>query len=880
MFRIQSIVAGIRALFRKKQVEREMDEELRGYLDAAVKDKMHSGMSYEQALRAARVEMGSIEAVKEEIRSAGWESILETIWQDLRFGLRVFRRNPGFTAVAALTLALGIGGTVVVFSLLDAVLVRPLPYPHSERLFRLFPLEGERKRGVEQATYPDFRDWQRQTRTFESLAAYDGVSLNLTGTAEPERLEASAITPGFFATLGVSPVLGREFRSDDAESVAILSYTLWQRRFGRDSGIIGKSIHLEGRQYTVVGVLPPQVRFRSYPLATPVSEIFVPVVPNPARNWHYVRVLGRLAPDVSKEQALAEMNGIAARLTRAYPESQARGIAFEPLAQYVVSDASQTAWLLLGAVAFVLLIACVNVANLLLSQGAAREREMAIRAAVGASRGRILRQRLTESLLLAGSGGALGVALAYWVIPLVGRIAPPFSSLFSRLEDANLELNWTVLVFSALLSVLSSVLFGVLPAWKASRPAQSSLASGRAGAMRGGLMALEVALSLVLLVGAGLMMKSLIRLLEVDVGFRTEHLLTMDVSLAEEKYSTPEKQTAYFDHVLQRLTAIPAVLCAGAVTDLPLTRNWTKNPFEILGPHPIQGTANYHAASPDYFRAMGIPLLNGRELGIGDSANSPLVGVINRSMANKYWPNENPIGKDIVVSRYVAESTSEGTHVQFRPQMLDIVGIVGDNRQLGLDAPPEPELFMPYDQWPAQEMSLVLRIAAEPSSLIPRVEKEIWRVDPDQPVTEIKTMDEWVAREAAGRRFILLLIGAFASIAAVLAAVGIYGVASYGMRQRTHEIGIRMALGARAQQIVWLILRQNLSWLLLGIAAGVASAFALTRLLASYLYAVRPTDTSTFALIVLAQLTIAGLASFIPARRATKVDPMVALRYE
>jgi putative ABC transport system permease protein len=591
-------------------------------------------------------------------------------------------------------------------------------------------------------------------------------------------------------------------------------------------------------------------------------------------------VLGRLAPGVSKEQALAEMNGIVARLKQAYPESEALGIAFEPLAQYVVSGADQTAWLLLGAVAFVLLIACANVANLLLSQGAAREREMAIRTAVGASRGRILRQLLTESLLLAGSGGTIGVALAYWAIPLVARIAPPFSSLFSRLQDANLHLNWTVLVFSALLSVLSSVLFGVLPAWKATRPAQSSLAASRTGGMRGGLLGLEVALSLVLLVGAGLMMKSLIRLLEVNVGFRTEHLLTMDVSLSEAKYSTPEKQTAYFDQVLQRLNATPAVLSVGAVTDLPLTRNETWNGFDIPGPHPREGTAGYHAVSPEYFRAMGIPLLNGRVLEIGDSANSPLVGVINHSMANKYWPTENPVGKTIVVYRYVAEQTSAGTRVQFKPHLLEIVGIVGDVRQLALEEPPDPELFMPYDQWPAQEMSLVLRVAAEPSSLIPRVEKEIWRVDPDQPVTDIKTMDEWVAREAAGRRFILLLIGAFASIAAVLAAVGIYGVASYGMRQRTHEIGIRMALGARGQQVVWLILRQNLTWLLIGIAAGLAGAFALTRLLQRFLYAVPPTDTSTFALILLVELAITGVASFIPARRATKVDPLVALRYE
>ena len=880
MFRIQSIVAGVRALFRKKEVEQEMDEELRGYLDAAVKDKMRSGMSQEQALRAARVEMGSVEAVKEEIRSAGWESTVETIWQDLRFGLRVLRKSPGFTTVAALTLALGIGGTVVVFSLLDAVLLRPLPYAQPERLFRVFTLEGKRKAAMEASSYPDFRDWQRQSRTFESMAACEGQAFNLTGTAEPERLEGAAITPGFFATLGIRPVLGREFTGDDDEHVAMLSFELWQRRFSSDGGIIGKSIHLEGRAYTVVGVLPPQVRFRPYPRVDAPSEVFVPVIPNPERDWFYVRVLGRLAPGVTEQEALAEMNGIATRLAQAYHEPEKQGIELEPLAQYIVLDAGQTAWVLFGAVAFVLLIACANVANLLLSQGAAREREMAIRTAVGATRGRILRQLLTESLLLAGSGGAIGVVLAYWTIPLVAGMAPPHTNFFARIQDANLHLNSTVLIFSALLAMLSSVLFGVLPALKATRPAPSSLARGRVGSMRGGLIAVEVALSFVLLVGAGLMMKSLLRLLEEDVGFHTEHLLTMDISLSEAKYSTPDKQTAYFDHVLQRLTAMPAVLAMGAVTDLPLTRNETWNGFDIPGPHPGQGTAGYHAVSSDYFRAMGISLLNGRELGIADSANSPLVGVINRSMASKYWPNENPIGKTIVVYRFVAERTSAGTHVQFKPHMLEIVGVVSDVRQLGLDAPPDPELFMPYAQWPSNEMSLVLRIASEPSSLIPRVEKEIWRVDPDQPVTDIKTMDELVATEAAGRRFILQLIGAFASIAAVLAAVGIYGVASYGMRQRTHEIGVRMALGARGQQIVWLILRQNLSWLLTGIATGVAGAFALTRLLASYLYSVRPTDAATFALIVLVQLAIAALASFIPARRATKVDPMEALRYE
>jgi len=877
---LRRFLARLRALPQREKAERELIDEIRTHLEMEEVEQREAGLTPGEARDAARRAFGNVTLAKEASRDAWIFRKLEELGQDVRYALRQMRRNPGFTAVAALTLALGIGGTVVVFSLLDAVLLRPLPYEQPHRLFRVFPLEGKTKRAMEVSSYPDFRDWQRQSHTFESMAAYEELSFNLTGTVEPERLDASAITPAFFATLGVHPMLGREFAPDDDEHVAMLSHQLWQRRFASDSGIIGRSIHLEGRAYTVVGVLPPQLRFRPQWWGGPASEVFVPVIPNPVRDQFCVRVLGRLAPGVSEQQALAEMDSITGRLARAYHEPEKQGIKLEPLAQYIVSDAGETAWVLFGAVVFVLLIACANVANLLLSQGATREREMAIRTAVGATRGRILRQLLTESLLLAGSGGAIGVALAYWTIPLVAGMAPPHGNFSARIQDAGIHLNLTLLVFSALLAVLASILFGVLPALKATRRATSSQASGRVGRTHGGLIALEVTLSFVLLVGAGLMMKSLLRLLEEDVGFRTEHLLTMDVSLAEEKYSTPEKQTAYFDRVLQRLATVPAALSVGAITDLPLTRNETWNGFEIPGPHPIQGQSGYHAVSPDYFRAMGISLLNGRGLEITDSARSPLVGVINRSMANKYWPNENPIGKTIEVYRAVVERTPEGEHVQFKPHMLEIVGIVGDIRQLGLDTPPDPELFIPYAQWPSNEMSLILRIASEPSLMIPRVEKEIWREDPDQPVADIKTMDELVSTEAAGRLFVLQLIGAFASIALVLAAVGIYGVVSYATRQRTHEIGIRMALGARSQQILWLVAGQNAKWLLGGITAGVASALALSRLLAAYLYAVRPTDPLTFAAALAQLLAVALVAVYIPARRATKVDLMTALRYE
>ncbi len=870
----------LRSLFRKSRVEQELSEELRFHLEKLIEERVGKGMTPEEARYAALRELGGVEQIKEECRNMRRVNCIESFLQDVRYGLRQLRRSPGFTAVAVLTLALGIGGNVAVFSLLDAVLLRPLPYSHPDRLFMFFPVETKSQRSMVSSSYPNFQDWHEQSHAFEAMAAFHEESFNLTGTTEPERLDGLSSTPGPFALLGIPPLLGREFSPDDNQHVALLSYELWHRRFGGDAGIIGKSIHLEGRAYTVLGVLPPQFHFppRRWERA---PEVFVPVIPNPDRGQNYLRVIGRLAPGITEQQARTEMNGIAARLAGAYPGTDRdQGIHVEPLGQYVVSDVRQTAWVLLGAVAFVLLIACTNVANLLLSQGATREREIAIRTAVGATRSRIVRQLLTESLLLAGMGGALGVALAYWTLPLVASAVPQHTSFFTRVHDAGVELNSTVFIFTVLLSVLSCALVGLLPAWRTTKPARSSGASVRTGRIRGALIGLEVALSFVLLAGAGLMMKSLVRLLEVDVGFRTERLLTMDVNLAGEKYSSAEKQAAFFGQVLQRLDCLPSVLSVGAIVKLPLTRTSSRNGFEILGSHPRQGFAAFHAVSPNYFRTMGIPLLSGRELLTADSPRSPLVGVVNRSMAQKYWPNENPVGKTTRVYRAFVVSTSKGSSYQFKPEELEIVGVVGDVRQLGLDAPPTPELFMPYTQWPSNEMALVLRTASEPFSLIPVVKKEIWRVDPDQPVTDIKTMDELVSIEAAGRRFVLQLIGAFALIALVLAAVGIYGVVSYGTRQRTHEIGIRMALGARAQQIVWLVAGQNAKWLLIGITTGVASALALTRLLAAYLFAVQPTDPLTFLAVAGLLTCMALIAGYLPARRATKVDPMVALRYE
>jgi putative ABC transport system permease protein len=869
----------IKQLFSRRRLYGDLSAEIQEHLAEKVDELEASGMSREEAAFAARREFGNVLLIEERSREVWQWPSLENFFMDVRYGARMLRKNPGFTAMAVLTLALGIGGNVAVFSLLDAVMLRPLPYSHPDRLYMFFPVETKSGRGTVASSYPDFLDWRQQSHAFEAVAAFSGESLNLTGTTEPERLEGLSSTPGLFALLGIAPLLGREFGFHDDPHVVLMTYELWRRRFGGDAGLIGKPIHLEGMAYTVLGVLPPHFHFPPDRWGS-APQVFVPVIPNPERGSHWLRVIGRLAPGATEQQARTEMSGIAARLAQAYPDTnRGQGVAIGQLSQYAVSDVRQTAWVLLGAVAFVLLIACTNVANLLLSQGATREREIAIRSAVGATRSRIVRQLLTESLLLAGMAGALGAALGYWTLPLLTSALPQHTSFFTRVHDAGFELNSTVLVFTGLLSVLSCALCGLLPAWKTTKPARSSAASASTGRIRSALIGLEVALSFVLLAGAGLMMKSLVRLLETDVGFRTEHLLTMDVSLAGEKYASGENQAAFFGQVLQRLGSLPSVASVSATVDLPMTRSYTRNDFEIPGPHPKQGMADYHAVSPNYFRTMGIPLLNGRELLITDSARSPLVGVINRTMAQKYWPDENPIGRTISASRCFEVSTPKGSSVQCKPQELEIVGIVGDV-PFGLDAPPYPELFIPYTQWPSNEMALILRTAAQPPSLIPAVKKEIWRVDPDQPVTDIRTMDQLVSTEAAGRRFVLQLIGAFAAIALVLAAVGIYGVVSYGTRQRTHEIGIRMALGARAQQILWLVAGQNAKWLLIGITTGVASALALTRLLGAYLYAVRPTDPLTFVAVALLLLAVALLAVYIPAHRATKVDPMVALRYE
>jgi putative ABC transport system permease protein len=877
----EQVMRWYQRLFRRARTEKRLDAELRFHLEHQIADYVAAGMTPEEARRRARLDFGGLGQVKDECRDVGAARIIDTLIQDVRFGLRQLRRNPGFTALAVLTLALGIGANTAVFSLLDSVLLRPLPYSHADRLFRLFPTDAKHW-AMESTSYPDFQDWKQRSRTFDEMAAYYQQDVNLTGTPEPERLRALFCTPELLPLLGTHLRMGRNFSANEGQRVAVVGYGLWRRRFAADPAVIGKPVYLDGRAYTVLGVLPPHFYFPPHEYEGELTpQIFLPAVPNLGRAWNYVRVIGRLASGVTRQQAQAEMNGIAARLAQANPNADhGPEIWLGWIPEVAASSMSQTTWILFGAVGFVLLIACANVANLLLVRAVAREHEIAVRIIVGATQSRVMRQLLTESALIAVFGGALGVAVAGWTLPLLAHSVPQNTMFFTRVHDVGVHLSLAVFVFSTLLGVLSAVVFGLLPAWRATRPVRTRRPIRYAGGLRGALIALEVALSFVLLTGAGLMMRSLIRLRDVNVGFRTRGLLTMDVSLSGEKYSSPEEQAAFFGQALTRLQSLPSVRSAAAVTNLPLTRNGTRNSFEIPAAHAVRGSADYNAVSPDYFRTMGIPLLSGREFVDSDSARTPLVGVISGRMAQRYWPHQDPVGASIVVSRPVGTRTPKGTLVHLNPQQLTIVGVVGDVRQLGLDAPPEAELYVPYPQWPSSATSLVIRTYSEPSLLIPLVEKLVWSVDPDQPVTDVRTMGQWVSKEAASRRFVLQLIGVFALIAIVLAAVGIYGVVSNWTRQRTHEIGIRMALGAQKSDVVRLVTRQGMTLSLMGLVVGVGVALGVTRFLSNLLYGVNPTDPLTFAVVSLTLLAVALLACCLPARRAANVDPMVALRHE
>ncbi len=809
---------------------------------------------------------------------------MQTLLQDLRYGVRMLLKSPGFTLVAILTLAIGIGANTAIFSIVNGVLLKPLPYRAPEQLLRIY------ERSETQPKFPmaigNFQDYRAQNTTLDGLALYTRQDMELSQDNRPERLAALGVTAGFFELLGVQPLLGREFRREDElpgnGSIVILSHKLWERRFNSDASIIGKSILLSGRPYTVVGIMPAGVQhvggdYRSTAHGESV-DVWGPleVGPKSGRGSHFCNAVGRMKPGVSIAQANADLNGIAERLAQQYPNTnQPWRITTKSLHDEIVGNSRTSLLVLFGAVFFVLLIACVNVANLLLARATAREREIAIRTSVGAGRGRIVRQLLTESLLLAVISSTLGILLAQWAIDALSLLGP---EQLPRLQAVSLD--GRILLFTLGLTLLTGFLFGLAPALQAGNVNLIELLKegGRGGAsnrqrrLRDILVVVEVALALVLLVGAGLLIRSFWKLNQTNPGFTPANVLTSSLELPRARYDTPEKVTSFQQQLLAKIAAQPGVQSAGLTSDLPWTGYDENAGFTIEGKTfpPNDGPGGrYHFVSSDYFSTIGVPLVAGRFFTANDGMNSPNVVLINHSMAELYWPGESAVGKRFTFSNQPQEK-----------DWYNIVGVVGDVKDFPTSAAAVPAFYWATMQQAPRQTILAVRSTASPTALIEAVRNEVRALDKDLPLAEVKMLETVAATAVAGRRFMLWLVGFFALTALLLAAIGIYSVLSYLVAQRTHEIGVRMALGAQFSDVLRLVLRQGMALVTFGLAIGVAGALALTRLMKGLLFEVGASDPMTFVLVAALLAIVALIACYLPARRATKVDPMIALRYE
>ena len=798
---------------------------------------------------------------------------METLIKDVRYGIRSLLTRPGFAAVAVITLALGIGSNTAIFSVINAVLLRPLGYEQPDRLVTL--------RSNQSAL--DLADVIATSHTFTKVGGEVLSPLAYTAGAEPVQIQVGQVSGGYFETLAVKPERGRYISADDDQNggpfVVVLSHALWQRQFGGDQNILGKAIPLSGNSYTVIGVMP--AGFKS---PRENAEAWTPVhISNPVaanfRGVHFLRTYGRLAPGVTLQQASAEMRIVDEQLAKQYPaDNKNRTTVLVPLQERIVGDSRNALLILFAAVSLVLLIACANFANLLLARGAERGREIVIRTALGAGRWRIVRQLLTESILIAIVGGAIGVIFAWWGINLLIALKP---ANLPRLDEVGVNLR--VFGFTLGVSLLTGLIFGLLPAWTASRAAGSSgLKEGARGASssrsqqrpRNAFVVGELAVALVLLVGAGLLVKTFWKLRNVEPGFNPNHLLTMRVELPETRYKEVEPQTRFRTQALANINSLPATQSA-MVSELPLSGDSLDHDFLIEGRPPIapgdEPSLETRSVMGDYFHVMHIALKSGRDFQRQDyDPNAPLVGIANDQMVKQYFPNENPLGKRV---RWARNPTVE---------WIEIVGVVGEVKHFGLDLPEQPALYSPYTQinsW-KRWMSFAVRTQADPAAMTQAVKEQIWKVDSQLPITKVQTMNDVAAASFDARRFNMFLLTLFAGLALVLAAVGVYGVMSYAVTQRTHEIGIRMALGAQVGNVMRLVMRGGLAITAVGVTIGLAGAFALTRLMRTLLFAVEPTDKATFAAVSLCLFLIALAACYIPARRATKVDPLKALRYE
>jgi putative ABC transport system permease protein len=814
--------------------------------------------------------------------------MMGTLLQDLRYGVRMLLKNPGFTVIAVMALALGIGVNTAIFSVVNAVLLRPLPFDNPDQIVTAWGRNPDGGKLRANVSYPDFADWQAQTQSFQQLAAYNtsGTLLRNDGE-EAEALSGTVASADLLPLLNVQPILGRNFTREedrtDSAPVILLGYDVWRRRFNADPSIVGKQIRLSSRSATVLGVLPPGFKF---PIDTSRTEFLQPLAPNigenvKRRSSYFLKVVGRLKSGVTVKQAEVEMQAIGARLEQQFPDEGFRlGWAIVPMHEDLVGNVRSSLLVLLGAVGFVLLIACANVANLLLARAASRHKEIAIRRALGAGRLRVLRQLLTESLLLSIMGGTLGLLLAMWGVDLLVAQSPLD---IPRLREIGLDAR--VLSFTLAISALTGIIFGLAPALHSSKvDLNDALKEGGRGSTEGNarnrvrslLVISEIALSLVLLVGAGLLIKSFMRLRAVDPGFDASHVLVTPLSPSKAKYAEIEQQRNFLREVLGRLEAVPGVEAAALVSPLPLSGNASSKTFTYEGQAVTAKnllTSNFREISPNYFRARSIPLLKGRAFHESDTKDTPLGVVVNETFVRRFFPHADPLGKRILIGADPTENAN--------PPLSEIIGVVGDVHHGGLDMEAGPEYYVSYQQDRLRNLELVVRTKTDnPLTLSTTIRSAIKQVDQEQYIPAIETMDQLLAESVARRRFNMMLLGLFAALALLLAAVGIYGVMSYSVTQRTHEIGIRLALGAQTGDVLRMVVRQGMTLAFVGVGIGLAAAFIVTRIMSSLLFGVSPTDALTFGVVAMLLLGIALLACLIPARRATRVDPMVALRYE
>ena len=875
----------LRRSFHKSRAESELDKELRFHIEQQIANNVAAGMSPEEARRHAQLEFGGIDRVKEDVRDTRWEFHLENLFRDLQYALRSLRKDRRFALIAIFAIALGIGPSTAIFSVVNTALLRPLPYRDPSRL--VWADEFIPRINDWAVPNPEFTNWSTHNHTFEAMAAYDGGNQsNLTGAGEPERIEASGVTANFLAVLGIQPALGRTFLPDEdrpsGPPVVLLTDSLWRRKFSADRDIVGKSIDLDGQAHTVVGVLPATFRL---PDRHEVPQCLLAFQLPPKVDWaaqrlRLTRVIGRLAPGVSLSQAQADLATLAAESNSAIPAAFVRTrdglqVQLTPLHQKIVGDVRPALLVLLIAVLFVLLIACVNVANLQLVRTAGRHKELAVRVAIGAERARLFQQLLTEGAALAAAGGAAGLLLAAISVRLL-RVSLPVTIA----QIGVISIDRSVLLFALTIVCLTAILFGLAPALRASKPDVNDVlkegGSRTTGfyihrGYRSALVVMEFTLAFLLLIGSGLLIRSFICLSSVAPGFDSTNVLTVSTELPDSKYSTDQQRQAFFSRILDRLRPLPGVRSIGLTTQLPFSRSWGSSSFLIEGqPEPSRGTAPMvfnNEVSSDYFQTMRIPLLTGRSFSLADLAPDSHVIIVSAVFAQRFLPAANPLSKRV---RLRGPESPWST----------VVGVVGDVHYAGLDHVSDPQVYLPYSGENAASASVVIRSDQDPRDLAPAVRAQFAAVDPAQPVFDITTMQQRVEDSIETPRFNMTVLTIFASLALALATVGIYGVISYFVSQRTREIGIRMALGAKPSQVLRLVLGQGFVMILVGLALGLAGSLLLTRYLANLLYGVRPADPLTIVFVTALLVCVALAACYIPARRAAAVDPLVALRYE